>query len=72
MSEVLQARSALGNATRRGDDEAAKAARADLAAAKIAAYVEKALGEAPPLTDEQKDRLSSILTGALRSGGGAR
>lgn len=70
MSEVLKARSLLGNATRRGDDEATNEARRDLAAAKIAAYVEKVVADAPPLTDEQRDRLSSII-GAGR-GGGAR
>lgn len=71
MSEVLKARSALGNAMRAGDVQTAATARRDLAAAKIAAYTEKALAEAPPLTVEQCDRLTSILTGALR-GGGAR
>lgn len=67
-SEVLAARSALGLASRRRDAEAIAEARQELASAKIAAYVNAALAEAPPLTDEQKDRLSSILTGALRSG----
>lgn len=70
MSEVLKARAALGVASRRGDDEAATDARRDLAAAKIAAYIEKIVADAPPLTDEQRDRLSAII-GAAR-GGGAR
>lgn len=70
MSEVLKARAALGVASRRGDDEAATDARRDLAAAKIAAYIEKIVADAPPLTDEQRDRLSAII-GAGR-GGGAR
>lgn len=70
MSEVLKARAALGVASRRGDDEAATDARRDLAAAKIAAYIEKVVADAPPLTDEQRDRLSAII-GAGR-GGGAR
>nr|WP_242600153.1 hypothetical protein [Dermacoccus nishinomiyaensis] len=33
------------------------------AAAKIAAYVEKTVAEAPPLTDEQRDRLATLLRG---------
>lgn len=68
MSEVLKARAALGVAARRGDDEAATDARRDLAAAKIAAYIEKVVAEAPPLTDQQRDRLSAII-GAGRGGG---
>ncbi|WP_420112336.1 hypothetical protein [Pseudactinotalea sp.] len=68
MSEVLKARSALGNATRRGDDGAAEDARRDLAAAKIAAYVEKVVAEAPPLTAEQRDRLSAIISAGRACG----
>lgn len=69
-SEVLAARSALGVASRRGDAEAATEARRDLAAAKIAAYIEKVVAEAPPLSDEQRDRLSAIISAGR--GGGAR
>lgn len=60
-SEVLAARSLLGLASRRRDAEAITDARRDLAAAKIAAYVEKVVAEAPPLTDAQRDRLSAII-----------
>ena len=67
-TEVLAARSALGLASRRRDSEAIAQARRDLAAAKIAAYVERVVADAPPLTDEQRDRLSAII-GAGRSGG---
>ncbi|MGP5522883.1 hypothetical protein ACTXM3_06235 [Glutamicibacter arilaitensis] len=63
MSEVLQARAALGVASRRGDKGAIESARRDLAAAKLAAYVEKVVAEAPPLTDEQRARVSAIVNG---------
>lgn len=69
-SEVLAARSLLGLASRRRDVDAITDARRDLAAAKIAAYIEKVVAEAPPLSDEQRDRLSAII-GSGR-GGGAR
>ncbi|MGO2780089.1 hypothetical protein [Glutamicibacter arilaitensis] len=67
MSEVLQARAALGVASRRGDKGAIESARRDLAAAKLAAYAEKIINEAPPLTMEQRARIS----GLLRPTGGA-
>lgn len=67
MSEVLQARAALGVASRRGDSEKINDARRDLAAAKLAAYAEKIIDEAPPLTNEQRARIS----GLLRPTGGA-
>jgi len=44
------------------------AARRDLAAAQIAVAVAKAMADAPPLTDEQADRLAEII----RTSGGAR
>lgn len=69
MSAVLAARAALGVASRRRDAEAVARARQELASAKVEAYVEKALAEAPPLTDAQKDRLVSILSGVIRAGG---
>ncbi|MGP5678493.1 hypothetical protein ACTXPX_05930 [Glutamicibacter arilaitensis] len=63
MSEVVQARAALGSASRWGDKEAIENARRALAAAKLAAYVEKVVAEAPPLTDEQRARVSAIVNG---------
>lgn len=66
-SEVLAARSLLGLASRRRDAEAITDARRDLAAAKIAAYIEKVVAEAPPLTDAQRDRLSAIIGAGLPS-----
>jgi len=61
MSDVLKARSAVGVATRSGDPAKIAEARRDLAAAKLQAYVEKVVSEAPPLTTEQKTRLASLF-----------
>ncbi len=44
--------------------EATEAAR-DFAADRLADYVAHVLAEAPPLTDEQRDRLSLLLAGGL-------
>lgn len=46
---------------RNPDPEAIEAARRDLATEKIAAYVERVLGQAPPLTDAQRTRLAELL-----------
>lgn len=64
MSEVLKARSAVGVATRSGDPDKIADARRDLAAAKLHAYVEKVVNEAPPLTTEQRTRLTSLFAPA--------
>ncbi|WP_426734920.1 hypothetical protein [Glutamicibacter sp. 2E12] len=61
MSEVVQARAALGSASRWGNTEQIENARRDLAAAKLAAYAEKIINEAPPLTMEQRARISGML-----------
>lgn len=37
----------------------------DLAAARIAAYIEKVVATAPPLTSAQKSRLSALIGGAF-------
>lgn len=37
--------------------------RRELAAAKLAEYVARVVAEAPPLTDEQKTRIASLLGG---------
>lgn len=51
--------------TRLHDSEREAKGRRDLAEAKIAAYVERTLAAAPPLTPAQVNR----LTGLLRTGG---
>jgi hypothetical protein len=39
------------------------AAKRDLAAANIAAYIEKVVAEAPPLSNEQREKLALLLRG---------
>jgi fructose-specific phosphotransferase system component IIB len=53
------------NGEREANDPVIVQAKTNLAVANIAAYVEKVLSAAPPLTDEQKDRIA----GLLRAGG---
>lgn len=65
-SEVLRARGAVGYAVQRRNPEAEAIARRNLAAAKLAAYVQRVVDEAPPLTAEQMDRITALLQGAVR------
>lgn len=60
-SKVLSARSRVGLAARRRDPVAETAARQDLAAAKLEAYIAKIVAEAPPLSPEQRDRLAMLF-----------
>lgn len=60
-SPVLKARADLGVAHRAGDTASITTARRDLAAEKIAQYVERTVSSAPPLTDEQRDRIAALL-----------
>jgi hypothetical protein len=53
-------------ASRVGDVEGERVARGNLAEAKIAAYIERALAVAPPLTPDQIKRLSGLLRGGQR------
>lgn len=60
-SEVLSARANLGNASRHGTTEEVADARRNLSTANIAACIEKNLAAAPPLTEDQLDRLAGML-----------
>lgn len=60
-SKVLLARSQLGVACQRGDSDAQHSARQKLAAAKLEAYIERVLAEAPPLDDDQRTRIAALL-----------
>jgi hypothetical protein len=64
VSKPLQLRGRLANAHRRGDEATILEIRRDLAAAKLEQYIERVVSEAPPLTDEQRDRLAGLLNGA--------
>ncbi len=50
-----------GHAAAYGDAEQIKETRRDLAAERIAAYIQKVVEDAPPLTDEQFRRLAVLL-----------
>lgn len=63
MLNVLQARSALANASKHGDDAAAQTARRALAAAKIYRAITEALASEFPPTEEQRERLAAMLNG---------
>jgi hypothetical protein len=71
---VVEARSRLGNAVKKAKSEGQQPdlvtsvvdARRDLAEAKIRAFVAKTVAAAPPLTEEQRSRLSSLLSGPSR------
>lgn len=52
--------------SRIGDAKAEKVARRNLAEAKIAQAIERALAVAPPLTQTQVRRLSGLLRGGAR------
>ncbi|MGV0772291.1 hypothetical protein [Mycobacterium syngnathidarum] len=52
---------AVARAAKHRDPAAEDQARRALAEAKIAAYVNKVLSQAPPLSDEQRTRLAELL-----------
>ncbi|MCE5291424.1 MAG: hypothetical protein LLG14_19600 [Nocardiaceae bacterium] len=54
-------RTAIARAVKAKDPVALTEARRNHAESKIADYIEKVVSEAPPLTDEQRDRLAAIL-----------
>lgn len=60
---VLRARSRKGVAARTGDADGVIEASRDLAAEKIAAYIERIVSSAPPLTSDQRSRLTALLQG---------
>jgi hypothetical protein len=64
---VLQARSHLGVASRRGDPEEIEQARRELAEAKLADFIRRTVDSAPRLSAAQCDRLAVMLRdGAVR------
>lgn len=72
MSRALVERGRLGHATRHNPEQV-EDRRRDLAEAKIADYIDKVLASAPPLNDEQRNRLAELLRPARRElAGGAR
>jgi hypothetical protein len=49
--------------SRQPDDPDLVDARRNLKAERLAAYIQKAVDQAPPLTPEQRDRLALLLRG---------
>lgn len=60
----------LASSRRHHPDRDTTTLERDLAAARIAAYAEKVLADAPPLTPAQVDRLATIFRAAGLQGGG--
>lgn len=58
-----RARVASLSRSRAADDPELLQARRNLREAKLAEHIAKAVAEAPPLTDEQRDRLATLLRG---------
>jgi len=58
---ALRGRVASLSRSRSATDPDLVNARRDLAAAKLDAYIQKVVAEAPPLTDEQRDRIAALL-----------
>lgn len=54
-------RARVANAVQRGDAEEAESARRDLKAARAEDYIRELVDSAPPLTDDQRSRLSALL-----------
>jgi hypothetical protein len=46
-------------------------ARRDLAATRLEEHVRRVVAEAPPLSDEQRDKIANLLRGGTDSGGAA-
>ena len=67
---LVRGRVAALSRSRSADDSELVDAKRSLAEKKIAAYVEKVLAQAPPLTDEQRTKLADLLR-PVRQGGDA-
>ena len=63
MSAILRERARVAALTRSRtpDDPALVEARRTLAAENLAAYIERVVAEAPPLTSAQRDRIAALL-----------
>lgn len=61
-----RARVASLTRSREANDPELVDARRKLAAERIATYIARVVDAAPPLTDEQRDRLSALLRGGGR------
>ena len=72
MSAVFRARAKVANESKKAkrnhqpveSSQSVQTARRELAEEKIAAYIAKTVAAAPPLSDEQRDRLAALLHNA--------
>ncbi|TQN44412.1 hypothetical protein FHU33_3914 [Blastococcus colisei] len=73
MSAVHTARARVAGLSRhRGPDSPdTLQARRDLRAVRLEEYISRTLATAPPLTDEQRERLASLFTPATSGGAAA-
>lgn len=69
MPSLQATRSAIGAAVRRGDPQAEADARREHAANVLEKHIPEVLATAPPLTNEQLDRLAALLRPAMRRAG---
>ena len=60
---VAKSRALVGVAHRRGVASEIEVATRDLAAAKLEDYIRRTVEAAPPLTEDQRDRLALLLRG---------
>lgn len=60
---IVTARGRYGFAVRTGDPELIATTARELAAEKLAAYIERVVSAAPPLSTAQRERLAALLTG---------
>lgn len=58
---LAQMRARIGRAVQSGDAAEEQAARQDYRVAKLDAHIREVVAAAPPLTDEQRDRLRTLL-----------
>jgi hypothetical protein len=68
-SPSLHGSTARAGADARWRKPDAEAARRELAAERISSFVQRVLADAPPLSDEQRDRLALLLCGPSTPGG---
>ena len=61
--ELRRAVARAGGAVKHGNPVTIKTAKRDLAAERIATYIERVVSAAPPLTPVQVSRLSTLLQG---------
>lgn len=64
-----RARLASLSRTRDANDPDVVRARRDLRAARLEEYITRVVGEAPPLSDEQREHLARLLRPAVPTGG---